>query len=165
MWCVHIVNAAFHARYSTSLQLDRSLRSSSTSVSAQVMIALLILTTIHAQDFRDTDGDRASGHTTFPVIHPRASRLSMLFLLPAWSLFLSTFWRLDVWTSMAVVAFGVDVGWGFYSNQSGSPARDHSSYQKYNVRLRDFPTPSYTYIVLWQVWLCGAHVIFMYGRA
>ncbi len=99
----------------------------------QILNFLLISTTIHAQDFRDVVGDHATGRLTIPLAYPRASRLSMLILLPAWSLFLCLFWHVPAFVSAVVCAFATYVGLQFCWN-GGTSAKDNAGYRDYNVR-------------------------------
>ncbi|RDX41979.1 hypothetical protein OH76DRAFT_1489033 [Lentinus brumalis] len=106
----------------------------------QILNFLLISTTIHAQDFRDVVGDHATGRLTIPLAYPRASRLSMLVLLPAWSLFLCLFWHVPAFVSTVVCAFATYVGLQFCWN-GGTSAKDNAGYRDYNI------------------WLCFVHVL------
>ena len=93
--------------------------------------ALIILTTIHAQDFYDEIGDQFQGRQTLPIAWPEASRTFMLVLVPAWSYGL-------LWTSTAnhlcATAFfglGALVGMRFYFQRDVDS--DRLSYVYYNV--------------------------------
>ncbi|KAI0768628.1 UbiA prenyltransferase family-domain-containing protein [Trametes elegans] len=106
------------------------------AVPAQVLNALVILTTVQAQDFQDAEGDRAVGRKTLPIIAPAASRWAMMFLLPAWSAFLSLYWRTSTVHGAVLLAFGITVASRFVFRRS-APA-DRLSYRIYNVRPVDF---------------------------
>lgn len=54
---------------------------SSNQLAAVIGSALMILSTVHAQDFRDVEGDAAQGRQTFPILSPSLSRISMPFSL------------------------------------------------------------------------------------
>ena len=108
---------------------------SKTSLHAQVLNALIIATTIHAQDFQDVEGDAATGRCTFPTAFPAASRLSMLILFPGWSSFLCWYWNAGVVTSVLFVLLACFVGVRFFLNRS-TPSKDHATYRVYNVRGR-----------------------------
>ncbi|KAE9394469.1 hypothetical protein BT96DRAFT_978499 [Gymnopus androsaceus JB14] len=56
---------------------------------AIIRSTLIILTTIHAQDFRDVEGDTLLGRTTLPIAYPVLSRISMPLILLGWSIFIS----------------------------------------------------------------------------
>ncbi|KAI6026716.1 hypothetical protein PISMIDRAFT_9022 [Pisolithus microcarpus 441] len=52
--------------------------------------------TLHAQDFKDADGDRQTGRRTFPIAYPVISRIAIGLAIPLWSIFLATLWELDI---------------------------------------------------------------------
>ncbi|KAI0374536.1 hypothetical protein BV20DRAFT_516247 [Pilatotrama ljubarskyi] len=108
------------------------------SVAAQVLNALVILTTIQAQDFQDTEGDRETGRRTLPIVFPRSSRWAMPALLIAWSVFLSAYWRASAMHTAILVASGALVGFRFVID--GAASADRRSYKLYNL------------------WLCAVHV-------
>ena len=108
---------------------------SNTSSYAQVLNAVLIFSTIHAQDFRDVDGDSASGRRTLATDFPLASRLSMMILLPGWSLFLACFWAVNVMVAVPFILLGSYVGAQFFLNRN-EPSQDHTAYRNYNVRVQ-----------------------------
>ncbi|KAI0336193.1 hypothetical protein GY45DRAFT_1358085 [Cubamyces sp. BRFM 1775] len=110
----------------------------SASVAAQVLNALVILTTIQAQDFQDTEGDRATGRTTLPIVFPRSSRWAMIVLLTAWSALLSAYWQASSVHAALLVMSGAAVGSRFVLYQDS--ASDRLSYRLYNL------------------WLCAVHV-------
>ncbi|KAL1672707.1 UbiA prenyltransferase family-domain-containing protein [Schizophyllum commune] len=65
------------------------------AIHALVIVALLLATTVHAQDFRDVAGDAAIGRTTLPmVLPPSFARSSLAVLLVSWSTTLVHFWEL-----------------------------------------------------------------------
>ncbi|RPD75877.1 hypothetical protein L226DRAFT_506546 [Lentinus tigrinus ALCF2SS1-7] len=140
--CNALAYAAFNG--GASKVLCDSILVSKASRDAQILNFLLILTTTHAQDFRDVIGDRATGRLTIPMAYPHASRLSMLVLLPAWSLFLSFFWGAHVLVSTMVCAFATYVGLRFYRS-GGTSVEDGIAYRDYNV------------------WLCFVHVLPLVG--
>ena len=51
--------------------------------------ALIILLTIHAQDFRDEVGDKLMGRRTILIVWPEGSRIGSLVMLVGWSIGLS----------------------------------------------------------------------------
>ncbi|KAI0662475.1 UbiA prenyltransferase family-domain-containing protein [Cubamyces menziesii] len=107
-----------------------------TSIAAQVLNALVILTTIQAQDFQDTEGDRATGRTTLPIVFPRSSRWAMIVLLTAWSTLLSAYWQTSAVHAALLALSGAAVGSRFVLYQDA--ASDRLSYRLYNVRPRRF---------------------------
>ncbi|KAI1787434.1 UbiA prenyltransferase family, partial [Ganoderma leucocontextum] len=100
---------------------------------AQLVTAVLIFTTIHAQDFQDVEGDRASGRVSLPIAYPSGSRASMMVLLPGWSTFVCLFWELQPVPSATLVLFGACIGGMFYMNTAQQRARDKLAYRAYNV--------------------------------
>ena len=97
------------------------------------MNSAIILTTIHAADFRDVEGDRASGRLTLPLAYPAGSRAVMCVLLPGWSLAISYFCGLGAFLSLLFVLLGVWVGCKFSLNLSQDLAQDQAAYDMYNV--------------------------------
>ncbi|KAK7443482.1 hypothetical protein VKT23_015656 [Stygiomarasmius scandens] len=73
---------------------------------ATCLSIMLIFTTIHAQDFRDEAGDRKLGRITFPVVFPVGSRRVTSALLIAWTLGLTTMWRLNYLLAASFVVLG-----------------------------------------------------------
>ncbi|KAI0708433.1 UbiA prenyltransferase family [Earliella scabrosa] len=133
--CNALAYAAFNAGASRVMVGEYPvLNTSQTSLKAQVLNALLILTTIQVQDFQDVDGDRATGRMTLPIAYPWASRLSISLILPAWSIFLSLFWNVGFLSSAVLVSLGAYVGAQLYSNRR-TPTRDADMYRIYNVWL------------------------------
>lgn len=90
----------------------------------------MLATTIHAQDFRDEDGDRAVGRRTIPLVFPRIARYTMLVMLPAWSLALATMWKLGDLTAPFVLV-AVFIGGRFVIVRT--VCDDDMSYTWYNV--------------------------------
>jgi hypothetical protein len=95
--------------------------------------ALIILTTIHAQDFCDEIGDRHQGRQTLPIVWPEASRIAILTMTLSWSYGL-------LWTSVinplyatAFFGSGVLVGMRFYFQRDVES--DRLSYAYYNVGM------------------------------
>ena len=92
---------------------------------------MIILTTIHAQDFRDEAGDRNEGRETIPIVMPRVGRLSMPVGLAFWSLILIIGWCRNVVLGGALVGMGILVGSRFYYVRDADA--DKTSYLLYNV--------------------------------
>lgn len=93
----------------------------------------LFTTTIHAQDFKDTPGDLLIGRRTFPIVHPRLSRFSMLLILPICSLSTAYIWDLAAIPSGALTCLALIIGcrFVFYTDVRS----DEMSYLLYNVRM------------------------------
>ncbi|KAG1780075.1 hypothetical protein EV702DRAFT_1178228 [Suillus placidus] len=70
-------------------------------------------TTLHAQDFKDEEGDRLTGRRTLPTMFPKAARLSMMVGIPLWSFGLSCVWNIDALSTTAFVVYGAFVGTRF----------------------------------------------------
>ncbi len=132
VWCVLFY---LEASFKLTMALPDHALASGASRDAQILNFLLILTTTHAQDFRDVVGDRATGRLTIPLAYPRVSRLSMLVLLPVWSYFLCNFWDVSVPVSVTLQAYATYIGLRFYLS-SASSGEDSAAYRAYNVRLQ-----------------------------
>ncbi|KAG1798041.1 UbiA prenyltransferase family-domain-containing protein [Suillus variegatus] len=72
--------------------------------------SIVFATTLHAQDFKDEEGDRLIGRHTLPTIFPKAARFSMMFGLPLWSYALSRIRKIDALSTTAFVLYGAFVG-------------------------------------------------------
>ncbi|KAG1898283.1 UbiA prenyltransferase family [Suillus fuscotomentosus] len=77
---------------------------------AVALSSIVFATTLHAQDFKDEEGDRLTGRHTLPTIFPKAARFSMMFGLPLWSYALSRIWKIDALSTTAFVLYGAFVG-------------------------------------------------------
>ncbi|KAL1703457.1 UbiA prenyltransferase family [Schizophyllum commune] len=94
---------------------------------------LVILTTVHAQDFADIEGDRALGRMTFPIRFPGLSRACVYIGVPLWSFFLSYAWSM-IWPYRVVfIVLGLVVAWRYYAFRTA--LGDQRSYVLYNVWL------------------------------
>lgn len=87
---------------------------------SQCLNALVIMTTIQAQDFQDIDRDKIVGRYILPMACPTISRTSMLLLIPTWSIFLSLHWRPDIHRTPHM--------------RKPSVSENNKSYELYNVR-------------------------------
>ncbi|KAI0313069.1 UbiA prenyltransferase family [Amylostereum chailletii] len=116
----------------------------STGILAVCISAGIFATTIHAQDFKDTDGDRAIGRRTVPIVYPKFARWTVIVPLFLWSASLSLVWKLDSATAAAFIGLALFVGGRFLS--LGSVAEHQVSFYWYNV------------------WLSAAHVFPGYYR-
>ncbi|KAK0445795.1 hypothetical protein EV421DRAFT_293005 [Armillaria borealis] len=93
--------------------------------------ALIVLTTIHAQDFQDVPGDRIQGRKTLPIVAPAASRISMILLLLMWSMWLGAI--STALSRVFLVSAAIVVGGRFMLFRTVSA--DRLSYILYNVWL------------------------------
>ncbi|THH21270.1 hypothetical protein EW146_g250 [Bondarzewia mesenterica] len=93
--------------------------------------ALIILTTIHAQDFRDQEGDKLSGRRTLPILFPEASRISILVLIVGWTIALNIFFGFHLYFAVPYTALSMAIGLRFHRRRSMED--DRCSYMYYNV--------------------------------
>lgn len=93
----------------------------------------ILVTTVHAQDFRDVEGDQLVGRQTIPMNFPQISRASMPVFLPAWSIAIAVLFNIPAWMAAAYVALSVVVGLRFVFMRD--PKADSVSYDLYNVSL------------------------------
>ncbi|KAJ6599962.1 UbiA prenyltransferase family [Mycena vulgaris] len=105
---------------------------------------LLILTTIHAQDFSDIHGDMALGRVTLPIYAPSISRFVTFLALAVWSAGLGWLWNLGPGSLFFLCGLGGIVGARF-------------------LRLRTPNDDANTFIV-YNVWLLFAHVLPIQAR-
>ena len=92
---------------------------------------MIILTTIHAQDFYDEIGDRLEDRQTLPIVWPEASRTIMLFMTLAWSFGLLWVTSIGPLYATAFLGLGVLVGMRFYFQRDVDS--DRLSFVYYNV--------------------------------
>ncbi|KAJ7607407.1 UbiA prenyltransferase family [Roridomyces roridus] len=103
------------------------------AVQALVFNSLIILTTIHAQDFSDVPGDQALGRVTVPIYAPNTSRIFTLVALVVWSIFLGRLWNLGPIYHSLLCVLGMAVGWRFFRFRT--PTEDAKSFIAYNAWL------------------------------
>ena len=103
------------------------------SVTSILTSAGVFATTIQAQDFKDTEGDKAVGRTTLPIVAPRSSRPILMVLLLIWAIGLTKVWNLDTIASATFVLLALTVGVRFMFLTSIKA--DQRSYYLYNVRF------------------------------
>ena len=95
--------------------------------------ALIIVSTIYAQDFRDEIGDKYMGRRTIPILWPKGSRIGILVVLAAWSIGLAWACDLGPFFSVLFCAMAMFVGIRFFRKRTAEA--DQRSYRYYNVRL------------------------------
>ncbi|KII83628.1 hypothetical protein PLICRDRAFT_32827 [Plicaturopsis crispa FD-325 SS-3] len=105
----------------------------------------IFLTTIQAQDFKDTEGDRLIGRQTLPLVVPSIARYTVISGLLCWSIGLSFLWQLDIMTSLCFHALALLVGVRFLKYKT--IPQDQVSFYLYNV------------------WLSAAHALPGYWRS
>jgi 4-hydroxybenzoate polyprenyltransferase len=93
--------------------------------------ALVIFTTLHAQDFADVDGDRQMFRQTFPIYFPIVSRIVISLAIPIWSVYLTNAWQVRGIASHAIVCIGFWVALRFWTKRWREA--DAKSYVFYNV--------------------------------
>lgn len=98
----------------------RALRSSS----------LIILSTIHVQDFPDVEGDIALNRKTIPIIAPVISRALTSIMITFWSVYIAIIWRIGNWCSGVLLSVGLIVAWRLYFLRTAS--EDKKSRAMYN---------------------------------
>ncbi|KZV68641.1 hypothetical protein PENSPDRAFT_676377 [Peniophora sp. CONT] len=104
----------------------------------------IFATTIHAQDFKDADGDKAIGRQTIPIVFPRHARLTVIIPLFMWSIGLSVFWQLEMAFGILFTALCLWVG---------------------TLYLIAPDVPHYQVAFYWyNVWLSAAHALPAYYR-
>ena len=72
-----------------------------------ILLAAVITTTVHAQDFPDVDGDSACGRRTMPLLYGQVwSRYGLAVSLVFWSIVCLTFWDVSspvVWSATLLI--------------------------------------------------------------
>ncbi|KAG1780031.1 UbiA prenyltransferase family [Suillus placidus] len=86
--------------------------------------SVVFATTLHAQDFKDEEGDRLAGRRTLVTLFPTFARMSMMIGVPLWSLYLSRLWKVDLICSVAFIAYGTIVGARFMVYRTASAHKE-----------------------------------------
>ena len=129
-----------------------------------VINALIIFSTIHAQDFRDEIGDRLMGRRTVPIVWPKGSRIGIFAMLIAWSVGLSWACDLAYHFSVPLCVLAVFIGLRFLRERTANA--DKCSYRYYNVRVfqrcklcvrERLKLPPF--LTFRQIWLAAAQVV------
>ncbi|KAG5718710.1 Digeranylgeranylglyceryl phosphate synthase [Termitomyces sp. T112] len=116
----------------------------SISIQAILLSALVIFTTIQAQDFPDVEGDSAIKRVTFPIYAPEFSRLFTLTVISLWSLLLCWLWDIECFIAVPYVSLGIYVGSRYYF-------------------LRTQTADRYSYIIF-NAWLMFSHLLSFQAR-
>ena len=103
------------------------------TILVQFINALLVATTIQAQDFPDVEGDYINGRKTLPLVFPRGSRTLMALILPSWSAALGHFWDLGPGISLILNILSIFLAVRYLVLRTKSS--DKTSYIIYNVRM------------------------------
>ncbi|KAJ3928261.1 MAG: UbiA prenyltransferase family [Lentinula lateritia] len=125
--------AGFYAlfEYGATQIADSSEKLNRNQLGAIIGSALIIITTIHAQDFRDDEGDALLGRRTFTLSFPVFSRITMPILLSVWSIALCLLSEANQFVMLVLVALGAVTGIRFLTLKSAKD--DRLSYLYYNV--------------------------------
>ncbi|TRM68641.1 UbiA prenyltransferase family [Schizophyllum amplum] len=111
--------------WGTVVCFDHGRPLSPTSVNALLITALLLATTVHAQDFRDVDGDAAIGRRTLPmVLSPAFGRWSLAALLVGWSAVLVRFWLLPAGVAALLYILAAVTSVAFVRSKSSEGDKD-----------------------------------------
>ncbi|KAG2158651.1 UbiA prenyltransferase family [Suillus bovinus] len=113
-------------------------------IKAFLCSAIVVLLTIHAQDFADVNGDRKSGRRTLPIVAPEGSRIYMLCVLPLLSFALTMLWSIGPLCSIFFISLGSWIGLRYFLYRD--EINDQWSYRLYNI------------------WVMGVHVLPANGR-
>ncbi|KIJ55028.1 hypothetical protein M422DRAFT_24887 [Sphaerobolus stellatus SS14] len=113
----------------------------SSGIPAQLIIALIIGTTIQAQDFRDVEGDLQLNRKTIPIVWPKLSRATMPLLLCGWSIYILASRQPHFALSLILMALASYTGCRF-------------------TFMKDAPSDRRSYL-LYNIWLCFAHIILL----
>jgi 4-hydroxybenzoate polyprenyltransferase len=96
----------------------------------------MILTTLHAQDFADVEGDSKGGRKTFPILFPTGSRIVASAAMVFWSTFLCQLWSIGPIYTLIFVLLGCWLSTRFWFERSVDA--DKTSYVVYNVREKEY---------------------------
>ncbi|EIW74576.1 hypothetical protein CONPUDRAFT_67066 [Coniophora puteana RWD-64-598 SS2] len=100
-------------------------------VGASVAIFAIVFSTIHAQDFRDVEGDTTSGRRTIPIIWPEGSRHYEFWSIFLWSVIICGFLEVGKPVGWPFVCLGMLVGAHLLLLRTTED--DRRSYILYNV--------------------------------
>ncbi|KAL5534703.1 hypothetical protein ACEPAG_1167 [Sanghuangporus baumii] len=103
------------------------------SVISVLCSAGIFATTIQAQDFKDTEGDRLVGRKTLPIVAPSVARPTLMLALLAWTSALSSLWGLAAVPAFVFHFLALSVGGRFMVLKSIKA--DQRSFYLYNVWL------------------------------
>ncbi|KAJ7902542.1 UbiA prenyltransferase family [Mycena olivaceomarginata] len=132
----NIVNAAGFASFEVGATFVAGYNRHRLDEVAILSIAIsagIFATTIHAQDFKDIEGDRAIGRRTIPIVLPSIARYTILVALTLWSIGLAGVWKLGIFEATAFISLGFLVGGRYIFCQS--TVDDQISFYWYNVWL------------------------------
>ncbi|KAJ7222191.1 UbiA prenyltransferase family-domain-containing protein [Mycena pura] len=120
--------------WGTTTIFDHGNPLSTVSVTAIAMSGLLHVTTGHAQDFRDLEGDAAIGRKTLPMLLPSSlARWSLALLLATWTSALVRLWAPPAPAALALALFALAAVTALV--RANSVAADRAAYWWYNMWL------------------------------
>jgi len=93
--------------------------------------SLIILSTVHVQDFPDIVGDTAQNRKTIPILAPVVSRKLTSTVITFWSIYMAFIWRIGIWCSGVLISVGLVLAWRLWFLRITS--EDRRSYVLYNV--------------------------------
>ncbi|KAG1735608.1 UbiA prenyltransferase family [Suillus paluster] len=131
----NLCNMGFYVTLGLGSSLVMSGKSSpdGTTIQALYCCAIVIVLTIHAQDFADIEGDRKSGRRTLPIVAPEGSRIYMLCVLPLLSFALASFWSVGPLCSILFMCTGSWVALRYFLFRD--KISDEATYRLYNIWL------------------------------
>ncbi len=123
-----------NSRFLNRVGLSNSLINHHNSWMAPYVVALIVTTTSHIQDFRDEAGDLKQGRLTLPILMPKFSRAITPLVLTSWSFGLAHLWLLELrgTASLLFIALGLFTGGRIFLYRSEE--EDKFSYRCYLVR-------------------------------
>ncbi|KIY53726.1 hypothetical protein FISHEDRAFT_32764 [Fistulina hepatica ATCC 64428] len=137
--------AYFCYSWGTTVVLAAGRPMTSTAQIAFAVSGLIHVTSSHAQDFRDRDGDAAMGRRTLPLILPQwAARGSLLVVVAVWTFGLIWLWSPPMLVNVVFVLLDIVVTVKYTKDHSQEADRD--SFFWYNA------------------WLAVAHVLPLFQR-
>ncbi|ROT38102.1 hypothetical protein SODALDRAFT_324532 [Sodiomyces alkalinus F11] len=72
-----------------------------------LLTGAVVMTTVHAQDFPDLEGDMARGRRTIPLLHGEGpARGSLAVMVVAWSIACPAFWGAALWSWAGPLSIG-----------------------------------------------------------
>ncbi|KAG1833960.1 UbiA prenyltransferase family-domain-containing protein [Suillus variegatus] len=131
---------------------------------AVTLSSTVFATTLHAQDFKDEEGDRLTGRLTLPTIFPKAARFSMMFGIPLWSYGLSCIWKIDALSTTAFVVYGAFVGTRFVMYNTVGADKQSCKFYSVSRNITWEHNEVKLTMDLYQLWYALAHLLPGYWR-
>ncbi|KAI1379871.1 UbiA prenyltransferase family-domain-containing protein [Hypoxylon crocopeplum] len=107
-----LISIAYGLSHTCSLKLAVGVETeiSQKGIAWTAMLSGVILTTMHVQDSKDKEGDRARGRQTMVLLlGDTISRSSIAFFICCWSIICAYVWGLDMWFYMVPLVPGLIV--------------------------------------------------------